>query len=215
MRQVAWTPSTDWGWLHFLSTLFFSCLLSLISNNFHFQQDHQLLWWGSQWRFPGGMKLFFWGGQIFALHFPIDLLFRVWMTGDIMWSGGAGRQLLTEWRKVKPMQPLWKCTTLSQAQLRTHMKRQKERMELFPSVFCPKLGWQVTHCEVFRAGQLVSVVAPSHCFYWHHGLILLTPLITLLTLLTTSTDTTDCFYRYYWLLLPILLTTDWLSDYFF
>ena len=66
-----------------------------------------------------------------------------------------------------------------------------------------------------RAGQLVSVVAPSNCFYWHHGPILLTPLITLLTLLTTSTDTTDCFYWYYWLLLPILLTTDWLSDYFF
>ena len=27
--------------------------------------------------------------------FPIDLFFRVWVTGDIMWSGREGRQLLT------------------------------------------------------------------------------------------------------------------------
>ena len=115
---------------------------------------------GTPWRFPGDIPpKYLWGRQIFGLHFPIDLLSRGWMTGDIMWSGGAGLQLLTGVEKSRTNATFVRMHLSSS--LRTHIWREKGGG--LPIGLLSKVRretgdtlWSV------RAGQLVSVVAPSH-----------------------------------------------------
>ena len=83
--------------------------------------------------------------------FPIDLLFRVWVTGDIMWSGRE--------RKVKAMQPLWKCNLSSSSNLKTHVKRERGA---FPIGLLSKARMTaVTHCEVLGRGSLTLSTSTS------------------------------------------------------
>ena len=120
----------------------------------------------------------------------------------------------SQWRKVKTNATFVKMHPLRLNQPEDSYEEAGERKELFPSVLCPKLGWQVTlHCEVLGRGSLSLLshllTASTHTvdyFFWHyctndhfcwHSRFLLQ---------TTSSDTADYFYCHYWLLLLTLLT---------
>ena len=73
------------------------------------------------------------------------------------WSGGTAAS--SEERKVKAMQPLWKCNLSSSSNLKTHVKRERGA---FPIGLLSKARMTaVTHCEVLGRGSLTLSTSTS------------------------------------------------------
>ena len=76
---------------------------------------------------------------------------------NVEWSGGTAAS--SEERKVKAMQPLWKCNLSSSSNLKTHVKRERGA---FPIGLLSKARMTaVTHCEVLGRGSLTLSTSTS------------------------------------------------------
>ena len=151
-----------------ISYLFFSCLL-LISNHFQNQggkisrncSSHDFPLLGdlhlAEIRFKGGKRVFE-ADKCFVCVSHWSFLPSL---GDrrhnVEWSGGTAAS--SEERKVKAMQPLWKCNLSSSSNLKTHVKRERGA---FPIGLLSKARMTaVTHCEVLGRGSLTLSTSTS------------------------------------------------------
>ena len=151
-----------------ISYLFFSCLL-LISNHFQNQggkisrncSSHDFPLLGdlhlAEIRFKGEKRVFE-ADKCFVCVSHWSFLPSL---GDrrhnVEWSGGTAAS--SEERKVKAMQPLWKCNLSSSSNLKTHVKRERGA---FPIGLLSKARMTaVTHCEVLGRGSLTLSTSTS------------------------------------------------------